>query len=1187
MADYSMYFEMVQQLYIGYYQRPADPEGLLFWASGLASTDTNGDGVLGDGEDFTWVLNQFANSAEAQVLYGDIQADNIAEVVDAIYMGLFNRHAEQEGLDFWVNSFNTGASTPASILWNVMMGAQGLDDQTVDNKVVAASQWTQVLDPELDGRPPFQATFLGTEDNDAVRAWLADVTYNGATIPSVDETATWVQDNIADPGDPILVYNTYTLTPAVDNITITGLSNDLVTGIVDGDSQADSTYTNGDTINGNGLTDMQLVVVDNGTAAAFATVNNVDNINIVAADTGDIDFNAIGWSNIDAINVTNGVDGLGVYVSNLEDGVDLSVASGVSASISVDYAGGSWAYLWAEQDSSVSFIDTNVAADVAANESAYFEFEDWNGGDVTIGTVAATIADSGYLYFSAEGQADVTIGDITVDAAESASLDVWVYGSAQTAGNTMTIGNVTLVGEDAYSASVTIGHSDGAENPGNLTVGDIAMTGFEYADLYVYRSAWDDDILSGNVTVGNVTMTAAQSGWMDAQIENSGYNEVGDLTVGDIDITLAQAASGSLTLENYASYYSAADDVTVGNTTIGNINLDLATDATFDLDISVTAYASAGAATVGDVTIGDITINTGINTSYTGYITISANGDVDSSTVGDVTIGNIAAAIDDGGYYYQWIYDYADNSLGNFTMGNITVDAGVSATIYNSVSLYASYGSIGEVTFGDVSIALGEDSYADSYFFVGASQDIASFTMGDVTLAAAAGADQDTFSVTIESWSGAVGDVAFGDLTVTVGPSATVSSVDYYVSAATEIASVSLGNVSADVAASGYFSGELYLYGNSAADVGAINVGDITLAAATSATAYYSMWAYEFEDIESATVGNVALSAVGDNAYAWHSFTLEGTGGGDIGAVTYGDVSLAADGINAYAGMWVSATNADSVDTMTFGDVTLSIDTAAVSGTAAAPLVYASAYFGVETEGDLVVGDIDLSTDSILSTFGGGNVDLARVWASFSASASGDVTLGDITVSGGDGEIDNFATLTSWLNVTAGGDISIGTIDYSDYGTGAVIDISGYASVEGIIATDDDDTFIDNAGATAFTGGEGADIFRFVDANAGMALGSIDQILDFSNAAGDKIDFTLLNGGAGLIVTELNYDEVTASDFAAFMTAAGASDHDVCVGDVGTDLFVAVDGNSDDTVDFVIQLTGVGSLADIDVASFI
>jgi S-layer protein len=311
--------------------------------------------VLGDGEDFTWVLNQFANSAEARVLYGDIQADNIAEVVDAIYMGLFNRHAEQEGLDFWVNSFNTGASTPATILWNVMMGAQGLDDQTIDNKVVAASRFTEALDPELDGRPPFQATFLGTEDNDAVRAWLAAVTYNGATIPSMTETITWVQDTIADPGDPILVYNTYTLTTGVDNIAIAGLSNDLVQGIIDGGG-ATSTYTNGDTINGNGLTDMELVVVDDGNAAAFVTVNNVDDINIVAADNGTININAIGWSNIDAVNLVRGVDGLSVNLTNLPDGADLSIASGIAGTIDVDYAGGAEAHLEADKASSVSFV---------------------------------------------------------------------------------------------------------------------------------------------------------------------------------------------------------------------------------------------------------------------------------------------------------------------------------------------------------------------------------------------------------------------------------------------------------------------------------------------------------------------------------------------------------------------------------------------------------------------------------------------------------------------------------------------------------------------------------------------------------------------------------------------------------------------------------------------------------------
>ena len=66
-------------------------------------------------------------------------------------MGLFNRHAEADGLAFWVNSFNTGASTPASILWEVMKGAQYTDKNTLNNKVTASNRFTHVLDPELDG----------------------------------------------------------------------------------------------------------------------------------------------------------------------------------------------------------------------------------------------------------------------------------------------------------------------------------------------------------------------------------------------------------------------------------------------------------------------------------------------------------------------------------------------------------------------------------------------------------------------------------------------------------------------------------------------------------------------------------------------------------------------------------------------------------------------------------------------------------------------------------------------------------------------------------------------------------------------------------------------------------------------------------------------------------------------------
>lgn len=193
--------DTAQKVYIGYYQRPADPGGLLFWATGLDAYEL--DGNL-DGTDIVPVLDQFANSAEARALYGgDITSSNIAAVIDNIYVGLFGRRAEADGLSWWANSFNTGASTPATILWEIMKGAQSTDKATLENKLVAANRFTRTVDPEVDGRD-LMATYAGYDDCEVARGWLAAVTFNPVTVPDQNETTTFIQDRIANAGDPIL-----------------------------------------------------------------------------------------------------------------------------------------------------------------------------------------------------------------------------------------------------------------------------------------------------------------------------------------------------------------------------------------------------------------------------------------------------------------------------------------------------------------------------------------------------------------------------------------------------------------------------------------------------------------------------------------------------------------------------------------------------------------------------------------------------------------------------------------------------------------------------------------------------------------------------------------------------------------------------------------------------------------------
>ncbi len=104
----------------------------------------------------------------------------------------------------------------------------------------------------------------------------------------------------------------------------------------------------------------------------------------------------------------------------------------------------------------------------------------------------------------------------------------------------------------------------------------------------------------GDLTVGDITETIGKSGSLDNYINNSAYNAAGDLTVGNISLTLGENAYGSMEIYNSAYNYSAGDDVTVGNTTVGDITVAVAKSASMEtLSVEAYAYANTGSASVG------------------------------------------------------------------------------------------------------------------------------------------------------------------------------------------------------------------------------------------------------------------------------------------------------------------------------------------------------------------------------------------------------------------------------------------------------------------------------------------------------------------------------------------------------------------------------------------------------------
>ena len=169
---YTDYLDTVQKVYIGYYQRPADPGGLIYWAAKLDARAGN----------LNEIIAAFANSAESQTLYGTIDSSTIGNVVDSIYNALFCRDAEAGGKAYYVDGFAAGTFTAATIMLNILNGAQNEDLLSINNKLTAANLFTRTIDPELDGRE-YQATYSGDADAQKGREFLSTVCWDPATIP--------------------------------------------------------------------------------------------------------------------------------------------------------------------------------------------------------------------------------------------------------------------------------------------------------------------------------------------------------------------------------------------------------------------------------------------------------------------------------------------------------------------------------------------------------------------------------------------------------------------------------------------------------------------------------------------------------------------------------------------------------------------------------------------------------------------------------------------------------------------------------------------------------------------------------------------------------------------------------------------------------------------------------------------
>jgi len=176
------YQTAVESLYVAYFGRPADPNGLANFSAALqaanAPTDVAGLAVAySSNATVKGLIDSFGTSNESQKLYG---SGTTTDFVTAVFQNVLGRAPLSAGLSFWVSAIDSGRVSQGDAALSIMAGAlantsaQGLiDAQLVNNRLAAAGYFTGAASP---------STYTGAAAAADARTMLT--TINSATAPS-------------------------------------------------------------------------------------------------------------------------------------------------------------------------------------------------------------------------------------------------------------------------------------------------------------------------------------------------------------------------------------------------------------------------------------------------------------------------------------------------------------------------------------------------------------------------------------------------------------------------------------------------------------------------------------------------------------------------------------------------------------------------------------------------------------------------------------------------------------------------------------------------------------------------------------------------------------------------------------------------------------------------------------------
>lgn len=215
------------KLYVGYYNRAPDPEGLNFWINAF----DNGFSLAAMADDFATQPETLANYPF--FLNPNPTVDEVGLFVDAVYGNLFNRVPDAGGREFWSTKIASGEFSVGQAIQLIIEGATTSPDIDVVNNKVAAGRDFFI---DVGALPSFTFTQADVQRATDIQGAVT------ADPASVADAAALTDAYVSD-----LTSVTINLTTMIEQVSGTS-GDDLFIGVLDNTNG--DTLQNGDNISG-------------------------------------------------------------------------------------------------------------------------------------------------------------------------------------------------------------------------------------------------------------------------------------------------------------------------------------------------------------------------------------------------------------------------------------------------------------------------------------------------------------------------------------------------------------------------------------------------------------------------------------------------------------------------------------------------------------------------------------------------------------------------------------------------------------------------------------------------------------------------------------------------------------------------------------------------------------------------